>query len=82
MATIGQMLGKAAVRKMKDKLYIPYCEHTQKRGDKCPHHCRPSQEFLKWQSQLREAKKIAVEQRRKQDPVEHLFDVIFGEGNH
>jgi|TARA_B100000315_G_C14575201_1_gene587559 hypothetical protein len=83
MATIGQILGRAAVRKLKEKLYVPYCQHTHKPGDKCPHHCRPCPEFIEWQTSVHKAKEKEIEKRRKKslDPVDRMFDAIFVTNN-
>lgn len=78
MPTMSQILGKATVKLVKKAVYVPYCEHTKKPGDRCEHHCRPSKEFLQWKAEMEQAQKRAKEYKRLQDPVERLCDAIFG----
>lgn len=81
MPRMKDLMDKATVqviKQVKKELYVPYCKHTHKPGDKCPFHCKPSPRFLAWQKEMEENKKRAAEYRRLQDPIERLGDAIFG----
>ena len=78
MAKMRDLLRNTTVKEVKKLLYVPYCKHTTRPGDKCPHHCPPSKAFLQWQREMKEAQARAQEYERLQDPVEKLCDAIFG----
>lgn len=77
MPTMKEIVGKAVFEQVKKAIYVPYCKHTKKPGDRCPFHCRPSKAFLQWKEEQEKAKQRAEEYQRKQDPVERLCDAVF-----
>jgi len=69
-----QLLSSAIKAKLRQTVYVPYCEHTPKVTQKCPHHCTPS---LKWITHQKHLNDISTSSRK--DSVDILATLLFGE---